>query len=393
MTRYIHIVIIFIFSSRLCSQHVPISREAKKDDVIAQDSLVLSKPVIKKLSFDGLDGPYIVNDTLFRVNSQNQFIIEKHFDTDSLIIQASNTYADYFHLSLKSDYKVPKSSYDLPDKMIVISDVEGKFNAFSSFLMTNKVIDENHNWIFGDGHLVLLGDFVDRGRNVTQVLWLIYKLEYQSLAEGGQVHFILGNHEVLNFQGDHRYNNGKYIKVAQEISREENKIKAVKFMFSDRSELGKWLATKNVIEKIGDYLFVHAGLSPEILSYGLTLDEINIKVRSRFKKDSSNKDKVIDFLYGAKGPFWYRGLVMNRLNYKKIKAVDLERILSHYNSKKIVIGHTIVKDISTGYSGKVIMVDVPHGHDKFTGKTKGILIENGKEFSIDDLGNKISLGK
>jgi len=35
------------------------------------------------------------------------------------------------------------------------------------------------------------------------------------------------------------------------------------------------LKTKNVIEKVGDYIFVHAGLSPEILEYELSLSEIN----------------------------------------------------------------------------------------------------------------------
>jgi len=50
--------------------------------------------------------------------------------------------------------------------------------------------------------LVLVGDCVDRGQEVTQVLWLIYKLEIAAKNKGGSVHFVLGNHEIMNFQGN-----------------------------------------------------------------------------------------------------------------------------------------------------------------------------------------------
>jgi hypothetical protein len=33
----------------------------------------------------------------------------------------------------------------------------------------------------------LNGDFVDRGENVTQVLWLIYKIENQAQKQGGKL--------------------------------------------------------------------------------------------------------------------------------------------------------------------------------------------------------------
>ena len=61
--------------------------------------------------------------------------------------------------------------------MFVVSDIEGEFKAFRQLLQGNNIIDENFNWTFGNGHLVLTGDFVDRGTLVTEVLWLIYSLE------------------------------------------------------------------------------------------------------------------------------------------------------------------------------------------------------------------------
>ena len=56
-----------------------------------------------------------------------------------------------------------------------------------------------------------------------------------------------------------------------------------------------------------------------------------------------------------------------------------------------MIGHTVVNTISSSYDGKVIRVDVLHGADKFSGRTKGLLIENGIEYIVNDLGEKMLL--
>lgn len=363
---------------------------AIKNTVENHNSTIKNKQK-KTILFNGVDGPYIIKDTLYRVNRENKLIVSPLTIKDSILVETDNKDFNTFFVALQPEYFVPDTNYELPKKMVVISDIEGNYNGFAGFLFANKIIDENHNWIFKDGHLVLGGDFVDRGINVTQVLWLIYKLEYQAKKHGGMIHFILGNHEILNFHGDYRYNQGKYIKIAQEISQLKNKKEALKHLYSQHSELGKWLATKNVAEKIGEYLFVHAGLSPEILDYELSLSDINNLIRLRFDTIKKPKNKTLNFLYSPKGPFWYRGLVKTRFQYDRIKKEELDAILRYYDVKKIVIGHTPVNEISTDFSGKIIRTDVHHGYQKFSGDTKGLLIENGIEYIIDDKANKILL--
>ena len=373
------------------AQHIPLQKTLKKDSLLNSAPTPKKQKKTKLVRFSGSDGPYIINDSLlYRVTSKNRLTVSPFFNRDSIVVTIDNTDKNEFYLSLKKEHTIPETVYSLPEKMVVISDIEGKYDAFASFLYANKVIDDNHNWIYGNGHLVLGGDFVDRGENVTQILWLIYKLEDQAKQQNGVVHFILGNHEILNFNGDHRYNRVKYIKAAQEISQIEDKKEAVKYLYSKHTELGKWLASKNVIEKIGGYLFVHAGLSPDLLEYKLDLETINKRVRLRLN-GLHIEDKTTDFLFSLKGPFWYRGLVKTRFQYNKIKETELEAILKYYDSQKIVIGHTPVKDIVTGFNGRVIITDVNHGNTKFSGKTKGLLIENNKEFIIDDNAIKTSL--
>jgi hypothetical protein len=347
-----------------------------------------------KAEFDGIDGPYVVSDKIYNVNSENKLLTTNISKDDSIQVRVNNKDSDEFYFKIRNEHSIEKSEYEMPEKLIAISDIEGNFNAFSSFLKKNGVIDSNFNWIFQNGHLVLVGDFVDRGNNVTQVLWLIYKLEKQAEKNGGKVHFILGNHEIMNFQGNGGYNQEKYIKVAQEISKREEWEKAIQFMFSDNTELGNWLRTKNVIKKIGNYIFVHAGLHPELLDYQIDLNKINSISRKNWDKDlyrNPKYDGTANFLIGRLSPIWYRGLVTDYKYYDKINEVDLNKLLEYYHAENIVIGHTVVRNISTDFNGKVIRIDLKHGMEKNSGFTKGLLIENEIEYIIDDNGNKENL--
>lgn len=346
------------------------------------------------INLNGLDGPYVIDDTIYYVDSLSKLKSKNYNKGDSIIVEVNNNDLDKFHFFRKEKINKNADSYAMPQKLIAISDIEGNFDAFSSFLINNNVIDTNYNWIFGNGHLVLTGDFVDRGSNVTAVLWLIYKLEEQAHKRGGKVHYILGNHEIINFQGRFKYNDEKYIKIATLISKTEDWKKATQYMFSEKTELGKWLRSKNGIEKIGNYIFVHAGLSPNILKYNLSISNINDLSQQNWSKDLYNKpenNEKANFLIGREGIFWYRGLAIDYKYYDKISEIELDKILKFYQAKKIVFGHTINDNIKKDYKGKLINIDVAHGQEKNSDNTKGLLIENGNEFIINGKGKKSKL--
>ncbi|MCB0596317.1 MAG: metallophosphoesterase [Lewinellaceae bacterium] len=343
---------------------------------------------------DGIDGPYLFGQSLYQVDEYDR-VMKKHIcPGDSLLVTVNNEEKDAFYARLKSEYEVEESVYPQPSKLIVISDIEGNFNAFYSFLVCNKVIDANYNWTFGDGHLVLLGDFVDRGEDVAQVLWLAYSLEEKAEEHCGKVHFILGNHEILNIEGHPKFVDEKYIKVAQEISGEENWEKALRFLFSETSELGKWLRTKNAVEMIGGYLFAHAGLSPDIVGLCLSLTEINDIIRENIGKDlyhHPGDDETANFMLGQTSPLWYRGLTAKYKYYNKASESELDEILDYFQAEKVIVGHVVVREITADYAGKLINIDLKHGKDKCSGNTKGLLIQGREVFKIDDLGNQEAL--
>jgi hypothetical protein len=352
--------------------------------------------LFEKKTYDlgGIDGPYIVGDNLFEISKDNKLQSRTINRKDTIAIQADNLENDLFYIQLKDSITSEPEQYELPQRLIAISDIEGNFNGFSSFLKNNNVIDNKFNWVFGKGHLVLIGDFVDRGKNVTQVLWLIYKLENQAQKHGGKVHYILGNHEIMNLQGNSSYNQNKYKRVAQLISKKEDLKIATQYLYSHKTELGKWLRSKNVIEKIGDNIFVHGGVSPEILKYRIPIFNINQIARENWDKDLYNEEecnKVENFVTGKKGVYWYRGLATDYKDYNKITQSELNKVLDFYAVNKIIFGHTLKKDIAKEFNGQLIGIDVKHGQEKNSGKTKGVLIENGIEYKIDDNGIKTKL--
>lgn len=288
---------------------------------------------------------------------------------------------DKFSFQLKNKLRVEKDRYDLPDRMLVISDIEGNFEAFKMLLTGSKVMGPDFEWTFGNGHLVLIGDFFDRGLNVTECLWLIYKLEYEAEAAGGKVHFILGNHEVMNLSGYFDYVRNKYKENAQLMGED------YALWYDDRSELGRWLRTKNAVEKIGDYVFCHGGISPALADTRLSLSEINQIARANLGTSYEDiQDSLARVVFDThEGIFWYRAAAKNQLNEKEV-----EKILRFAGAKRMVIGHTLVPDVMTLYDGRIVCVDLYHDENLRQGLVKTLYIESGYLYSIDNTGEKTS---
>ncbi|MEO6757932.1 MAG: metallophosphoesterase [Saprospiraceae bacterium] len=289
---------------------------------------------------------------------------------------------DRFSFRLQDTLVVEPDLYALPDKMLVLSDIEGDFGALKMMLMGAKVMNAQFKWTFGAGHLVLVGDYFDRGLNVTECLWLIYKLETEAAAAGGKVHFILGNHEVLNMEGNTQYMRQKYVENVAMI--EEDYIR----WYDNNSELGRWLRTKNAVEKIGDYVFCHGGISPELARSGLSLHEVNTIGRHYLGKhhaDIVNKDAQLVFDQRI-GIFWYRGAAKEVLTEDEIRL-----ILSYAGAKRMVIGHTMQNDVTGLYAGRVICVDLYHEENLRQGFVKTLYIEDGSCYGLDSRGEKSSI--
>jgi hypothetical protein len=336
------------------------------------------------------DGPHV----FYRGNKiQVKYILRRdtgviaktlHFNEKkdlSLTCQVPET-GDSFSFLLRDNLNTSATTYPTPSRLLALSDIEGDFLALKTMLIGAKVMDKAFNWSFGDGHLVLLGDYFDRGTNVTECLWLLYKLEAEAELAGGKVHFILGNHEILNLQGNSTYVRRKYLENADLMDEE------YKHWFDQNSELGRWLRTKNAVEKIGDYVYCHGGISPELARTSLGLAEINRISRSNLgKADEAIVDVDAKAIFDLKtGIFWYRGVAKNLVSKEEVMS-----ILQFAGAKRMVVGHTIHPDLTALYGGRVICIDLYHEENMRMGFMKTLWVEEQFCYTLNSTGEKSSI--
>lgn len=308
------------------------------------------------------DGTYVVyvNDSLKAKMIENSilheyFITAANYPEIKMAVHLRCEYKELLSVySQKADYS---RNYPEVDSIIAISDVHGQFDKYTEILKANGVIDADLNWKFGKGHMVFLGDAFDRGDKVTELLWHLFALEKQAEKAGGKVHVLLGNHDDMALSGDQRYMNEKYRKV-EELTKTNYSD-----LYSGNSVLGKWLRSKPVMITIGDILFVHGGISIDLVRMKLPVKQVNKLYSGKIIGKAiapDNKDKKVELLAGDNGPLWYRGYFEDS-TFSENRA---DSILDFYGSKHIIVGHTTFKNIQVLYSTKIIGIDAGIGYNQ-----------------------------
>jgi hypothetical protein len=300
------------------------------------------------------DGPYFFyeNDELILKWLEEDQVVkhtinDKNFD----VIEAN------FGMQLKPEWlsrnSKPidyKQEFKDVDKIIAISDIHGQYKLFVKLLREYNIIDENNNWSFGTGNLIIVGDIFDRGPQVNEALWLVFKLSHQALESGGKLHYLMGNHEEMILNKDHRYVNDKYLASAKKLNLTYEQL------FTENTVIGNWLRTKPVIIQINDVLFVHAGISPEFIEKGFTAEQANRIFLNDIigkTKAETKHDTVLSFLRGSEGPIWYRGYFRD----DELDRDKVDLILKHFNKKHIVVGHTSQVSIVSLFRNRIFGVD------------------------------------
>lgn len=347
----------------------------------------LAQVVDREPGYLTADGPYIFHlpdgkARVISVDSSGQVI-----DTTGALPQ-SFTVSDHkgeysftvtLHEPVRQDWQLTSTG-----RTFVLSDPHGRMDCLVSILKAGGVIDDQLNWAFGSDRLVMIGDVMDRGDDVTQIFWLLYKLEAEAAAAGGSLTFVYGNHEPMVLAGDLRYTRKKYKTLAEQVGT------TVPALYGKDTEIGRWLATRNTMSKVGDDLFVHAGLSRELLEADLDIPELNeIMSRGAFMTSDERKadSELMYMLFKSYGPIWYRGMFKGETKYgPRMEKGDIDAALARYESERVFVGHTIFKNTRPFFHGKVVAVDVDAkiNHDK--GRTRAVLLEGNKIYTVKDSG-------
>lgn len=273
--------------------------------------------------------------------------------------------------------------FDQVTEVAALSDIHGQYETGRKLLEVNGVIDADQHWSFGKGHLVIVGDVFDRGDQVTELLWLIHNLQLEAERAGGRVHFLLGNHETMTLQGDDRYLNDRYRITSGTLG------KLYKDLYGPDTYLGRWLRSLPLAVRINGTVYIHGGLSKDMVRQESSLDRINDLyhhhlIDNERLQDMLKSNHKLETLHGRMGPLWYRGY----FSRNKFDAEDLDYILRKVGAQRIVVGHTSFTAIQGFYNNRLIAVD---SSIKFGG-TGELLMARGEElFRATLLGKLIPL--
>ena len=301
------------------------------------------------------------------------------------------------------------------ERVVAIGDVHGAFDTFVAILREAGLIGGNRRWSGGRAVLVQTGDVLDRGPDSKKVLDLLRSLETDAARAGGQVHALVGNHEVMRLIGDMRYVSAKEYEAfqtpesssvrnalfasASTAMRDQARKTGEKFdegayskaffaetplglvemhrAFSPKGDYGGWLRTRRAFIKLNGILFVHGGFSPAVAASGCAA----LATRTRLELQAATLDatKAVELLSREDGPLWYRGLVNGTAT-----EADVTAVLTALGAKAIVVGHSSTKDgkIQPHFGGRVVAID--------TGMLGGTFYPNGAPSALEITGDTMT---
>lgn len=287
-----------------------------------------------------------------------------------------------------NDFSELSSVLPPTDRIIVIGDLHGDWNKMIKIYKQAGLIDRDYNsenyksslkWTGERTVVVQLGDQIDSCRITNKnesckfesatkndssddinILNFNTDLHKLALVESGAIYSLLGNHELMNVEGNFDYVSYKNIldysknygtRYKSHDSDENNFKESANERithFKPGNIMANFLAcTRQVILVIGSNLFVHAGIVPSLVEK-LKEDGINIINDSmRFyllgllsEEDKENLNDI--FSDSQESPLWNRVYQRKIIDEKSDKNCDdlLGPITQYWKVGKIFVGHT-----------------------------------------------------
>ena len=246
-----------------------------------------------------------------------------------------------------------------PGRLIAIGDVHGDLAATLAALRLGGAIDEAARWVGGNLTVVQTGDQLDRGDDEPEIVDLFERLTKDARVSGGQVVALNGNHEVMNAQGDFRYVTPEGLADFGGVSPRSQHADAAPPEAKDRAAAflpgGAYalkLAQRDVIAVVGDSVFVHGGILPDHLGYGI--DRINRETRDWMQSGGRVAPAGVA---SSTGPVWVRDYSLDPVSENT--CASLASVLDALGVARMVVGHTPQKNGITSACGeRVYRIDV-----------------------------------
>lgn len=246
-----------------------------------------------------------------------------------------------------------------PERIVAIGDLHGDLDVTRRALRLAGAIDDKDAWSGGGLDLVQTGDEVDRGDDDRKILDLFERLKGEAKKAGGEVIALAGNHELMNADLDFRYvTPGAYTAFADvhpndatiaKVGARDEKTLGRASAFAPGGPYAKMISERPIVVKVGDTVFVHGGVLPRHVRYGL--DKMNDEV-SAWLLGQGPAPKIV---MGEDGPVWTR---MYSAAPGREECATLAETLAMLGAKRMVMGHTVQRNgINPACDGKAWRID------------------------------------
>lgn len=312
-----------------------------------------------------------------RINLTSELDKKKTFSAPVI----DNLYDESDYLKDCPDHEFVPTTLEAVERIVVIGDIHGDLKlAIKSFILA-KLIDNEKDmkWIAEPANTVVVqvGDQVDSCRFITglydchgkendndlpedmKVIDFFNLMHDRASKKGGAVHSLLGNHELMNAQGNYDYvSYNNYYKYEYEINGKKYKKETGRqSAFKPGGEVSKMLAcTRKSVLVIGSNMFIHAGILPKLvenLDYlnfngDMKLKYLNAIVRKWLLKKLSEKDQNDKNMFINDkniSPFWTRiyGVIPEKTSMEMESTEcfnSVRKILKVFQIGHIIVGHT-----------------------------------------------------
>jgi hypothetical protein len=256
-----------------------------------------------------------------------------------------------------------KLSFPAPERLVAIGDLHGDLGHARRALRLAGAIDTQDRWSGGRLVVVQTGDEIDRGDDDRAILDLVDDLKRQAAAAGGALVALLGNHEIMNASLDFRYvtaggfaafplHPGEDLAAAATAPQDQRGRIAA---FAPGGPYATLLARRPLFARVGDSVFVHGGVLPKHIAYGLDLmnDQVDDWLLGRRREPPAS-------VTAEDGPVWTR---VYSTEGGDTDCSDATRVLEELGAKRMVVGHTVQhRGVNSACAGAVWRIDVGLAH-------------------------------